>query len=109
MDKTPEQELDAALEDSVGLGTVRYLKTIVTAMTVATILGMIVLITVVVLRFSQTAPEASPLPLPDQITLPEGVTAEAVTLGRDWIGIVSGDEILIYGTDGQLQKRIKLR
>ncbi|WP_240686514.1 DUF6476 family protein [Aliiroseovarius marinus] len=109
MDKTPEQELDAALEDSVGLGTVRYLKTIVTAMTVATILGMIVLITVVVLRFSQTSPEATSLPLPDQITLPEGVRAEAVTLGRDWIGIVSGDEILIYETDGQLRKRINLR
>ncbi|NDW53479.1 DUF6476 family protein [Aliiroseovarius sp. PrR006] len=109
MDKTPEQELDAALEDSVGLGTVRYLKTIVTAMTVATILGMIVLITVVVMRFSQTSPTANTLPLPDQITLPEGVTAETVTLGRDWIGVVSGDEILIYETDGQLRKRINLR
>lgn len=93
----------------MGLGTVRYLKTIVTAMTVATILGMIVLITVVVLRFSQTAPEASALPLPDQITLPEGVTADAVTFGRDWIGIVSGDEIMIYESDGQLRKRINLR
>lgn len=93
----------------MGLGTVRYLKTIVTAMTVATILGMIVLITVVVLRFSQTAPEASALPLPDQITLPEGVTADAVTLGHDWIGVVSGDEILIYESDGQLRKRINLR
>ena len=93
----------------MGLGTVRYLKTIVTAMTVATILGMIVLITVVVLRFSQTSPEATSLPLPDQITLPEGVTADAVTLGTDWIGVVSGDEILIYETDGQLRKRINLR
>lgn len=93
----------------MGLGTVRYLKTIVTAMTVATILGMIVLITVVVLRFSQTSPAAVALPLPDQITLPEGVTADAVTLGRDWIGVVSGDEILIYEADGQLRKRINLR
>ena len=113
MDKTPEQELDAALEDSVGLGTVRYLKTLVTAMTVTTIIGLGVLVTVVVLRFWQTSPTATPLPaqmaLPDQITLPDGVQADSVTFGRDWIGIIAGDEILLYGTDGQLQKRIGLR
>ncbi|SMR71120.1 hypothetical protein SAMN04488030_0742 [Aliiroseovarius halocynthiae] len=93
----------------MGLGTVRYLKTIVTAMTVATILGMIVLITVVVMKLNQTTPGFTPLALPDQITLPDGVSAEAVTMGRDWIGIVSGNEILIYGVDGQLQKRIAIR
>lgn len=100
------------MEDSAGLGTVRYLKTLVTAMTVTTILGLIVLITVVVMKFSQATPPPSALPLslPEQITLPEGVSAEAVTMGQGWIAVVSGDEILIYNSaNGTLQKRISIR
>lgn len=98
------------MEDSAGLGTVRYLKTLVTAMTVTTILGLIVLITVVVMKFSQATPSQSALPLPDQITLPEGVSADAVTMGQGWIAVVSGDEILIFNSaDGSLRKRVSIR
>lgn len=95
----------------MGRGTVRYLKTLVTAMTVTTIVGLVVLVGVVVMRFSQTSPQTATLPaLPDQITLPEGVTADAVTFGADWIGIVAGDEILIFDrTTGEMEKRISIR
>ncbi|GHE93866.1 hypothetical protein GCM10016455_12580 [Aliiroseovarius zhejiangensis] len=111
MNDTPEQDLDAALEGSIGTGTVRYLKTLVTAMTITTIVALVVLVTVVVMRFSQTAPETSTLPtLPDQITLPDGATAQAVTFGPDWIAVVSDGDILIFDrTNGQLTKRVKIR
>lgn len=80
-------------------------------MTITTILALVVLVAVVVMRFSQTAPDPTALPaLPDQITLPEGVTAEAVTFGKDWIAVISGDEILIHdSTTGALLKRIQVR
>ncbi len=103
--------MDAALEASVGHGTVRYLKRLVTALTLTTIVGLVVLVGVVVMRFSQTTPEQSvPTALPDQINLPDGVTADAVTFGQDWIAIVSGDEILVFDKDGgELLKRISVR
>ncbi|MCK8463833.1 DUF6476 family protein [Aliiroseovarius sp. S1339] len=111
MNDTPEQDLDAALEASVGHGTVRYLKTLVTAMTLTTIVGLVVLVGVVVMRFSQTSPDQMSAPaLPDQITLPDGVTADAITFGPDWYAVVSGNEVLIFDQDtGDLIKRIQVR
>ena len=95
----------------MGHGTVRYLKTLVTAMTLTTIVGLVVLVGVVVMRFSQTTPDQTTAPaLPDHISLPDGVTADAVTFGPDWYAIVSGDEILVFDQgSGDLIKRIQVR
>lgn len=97
------------MEATVGHGTVRYIKRLVTALTLTTVVGLVVLVSVVVMRFSQTSPQTVTLPLPDQITLPDGVTAEAVTMGKGWVAIVSGDEILVFEADGTLRKRVDLR
>ena len=43
----------------MGHGTVRYLKRLVTALTLTTIVGLVVLVGVVVMRFSQTTPQQS--------------------------------------------------
>lgn len=89
MDETPISEGDARL--------LRYLKTLVTALTVTMIVGFIVLIAVVVMRFNA---EGS-VPLPDALALPAGTTATAITRGPDWLGVVTDDgRILIYGLDG---------
>ena len=95
----------------MGRGTVRYLKTLVTAMTLTTIVGLVVLVGVVVMRFSQTSPDQMSTPaLPDQITLPDGVTADAVTFGPDWYLVVSGgNEILIFDrATGALRQRVAI-
>lgn len=97
------------MEASVGHGTVRYIKRLVTALTLTTVVGLVVLVSVVVMRFSQTSPQTVTLPLPDQITLPDGVTAEAVTMGKGWVAVVSGDAILVFEADGTLRKRVDLR
>lgn len=97
------------MEATVGHGTVRYIKRLVTALTLTTVVGLVVLVSVVVMRFSQTSPQTVTLPLPDQITLPDGVTAEAVTMGKDWIAVVAGDEIIVFEADGTLRKRVDLR
>lgn len=88
-DEAPLSEGDARL--------IRYLKTLVTALTVTMIAGFIVLIAVIVMRFNA---EGS-VPLPDEIALPEGTRATAITRGPDWLAVVTGDgRILIYGLDG---------
>lgn len=61
-------------------------------LTVVMIAGVLVVIALLVTRLNRDAP-----PLPEQITLPEGVTARAFTQGPDWYAIVtSDDQILIY-------------
>lgn len=94
MDETPISEGDARL--------LRYLKTLVTALTVTMIVGFIVLIAVVVMRFNA---EGS-VPLPDALALPAGTTATAITRGPDWLGVVTDDgRILIYGLDGTMLRQ----
>lgn len=88
-EEAPISEGDARL--------VRYLKTLVTALTVTMIAGFIVLIAVVVMRFNAEAT----VPLPGEIALPAGTKATAITRGADWLGVVTDDgRILIYGLDG---------
>lgn len=77
---------------------VRYLKVLVTTLTVTMIVGFLVLVAVVVMRFRADATA----PLPVEVTLPTGTKATAVTRGPDWIGIVTSDNrILILELDGE--------
>jgi hypothetical protein len=98
MDEAPIPEEQAPL--------VRYLKWLVTALTVTMIAGFIVLVSVVVMRFNASGT----VPLPDSLTLPAGAEASAITRGPDWLGVVTTDgRILIYGLDGKtLRQEIKV-
>ncbi len=56
------------------------------------IAGFVVLIGTLVIRLN-----ADPIPLPDRVTLPAGVSAVAFTQGADWYAVVTdADTILIY-------------
>lgn len=81
----------------------RFLRRLVTVLTVVMIAGVVTVIGLLVIRL-----QAPALPdLPESIALPAGVTAEAVTFGRDWVAVVAGDEILIFDAgDGALRQRI---
>ena len=98
-DDTPLSRGDAAL--------VRYLKWLVTALTVTMIAGFIVLVTVVVMRFNA---DTAPVAWPETITLPEGVTAQAVTRGPDYLLVVTDDgRALIFDKEGtDLRQEIKI-
>ncbi|MCB1356006.1 MAG: hypothetical protein KDK53_05740 [Maritimibacter sp.] len=90
-DETPLSDKDAAL--------VRYLKWLVTALSVTMIAGFIVLVTVVVMRFNQAAPGPA---FPDSIALPAGVTAQAVTRGPDFLLVVGTEgRVFVLSPDGQ--------
>ena len=84
----------------------RVLRILVTVLTVTMIVGLITVVTVFVTRFEGSTPVA----LPDAVTLPEGVTARAVTIGPDWYGVVTDtDQILIFDrTDGALRQTVQI-
>ncbi len=85
-----------------GLG---FLKALVTILTVVLIGGLITVIWLLVTRVPQMASQ-EPM-LPPAINLPDGVAPQAVTLGRGWVAVVTGDDrILIYGTDGTLRQEV---
>lgn len=85
--------------------SLRLLRGMVFVLTGVMILGFIVLVALFVTRFN-----ASAVPLPDSITLPDGTTATAFTQGTDWYAVVTdGDDILIYDrATGALRQQIAL-
>ncbi|MBT8424314.1 MAG: hypothetical protein KJO67_05010 [Silicimonas sp.] len=89
-----------------GEKTLRYLKWLVTILTVTMILGFLTIVALFVMRFA----EMNRAELPDQITLPDGKRAAAFTRGEGWFAVVTDDdEILIYSrVTGNLRQRIKI-
>ncbi len=53
------------------------------------ILGLLTIVALFVIKFM--GPVTASLELPAQITLPDGETAQAVTQGLNWIGVVTTD------------------
>ncbi|MHA6262442.1 DUF6476 family protein [Arenibacterium sp. CAU 1754] len=71
----------------------RFLRRLVTVLTSVMILGLLVVVTLLVMRFSSSAPV-----VPDSITLPDGEKADAFTMTERWYGVVvnNGRRILIF-------------
>lgn len=82
----------------------RLLRVLTTALLGVMIVGVITMVAVFVIRFPKPT-----VPLPDAISLPDGLRAQAVTLGPSWIAVVAGDEILIFSPDGTLKQRIAVQ
>lgn len=78
---------------------------LVTVLTVVMIGGVVVVVGLLVTRLSDDTPT-----LPEEITLPDGARAQAVTIGQGWYAIVTEDQrILIYDkTTGALKQEIKV-
>lgn len=83
---------------------VRFLKLLVGALAVVMMAGMVTIVVLLVLRLP-----APPPPLPEALELPDGLLPEAVTMGRDFVAVVAGNEILIFDRSGTtLRQRIRL-
>ena len=82
----------------------RFLKLLVGGLAVAMIGGILSIVALLALRLPSPPP-----PLPEAITLPDGAHPEAVTLGRDFVAVVTQTEILIFDrSGGQLRQRVPL-
>ncbi|MCE2524263.1 MAG: hypothetical protein J4F49_13780 [Rhodobacteraceae bacterium] len=89
--------------------TVRWLKIMVTALTVTTIAGFTTIVVLFVIKFREfSAPPI--LELPGSISLPGGSSAVAFTQGLTWFAVVTkNDEILIFDRNGgELIRRIDI-
>lgn len=88
------------------IGHLRYLKWLVTILTVTMIGGFLTIVALFVMRFG----EMNTAELPDEITLPDGAKATAFTRGEGWFAVVTDDqEILIYSrVTGNLRQRIRI-
>ena len=79
------------------------LQRLVTVLTLTMIAGIGVIAALLIIRLS--GPQSPTLP--DQLTLPAGVEAQAITAGPGWYAVVTtGGRILIYGQDGALRREI---
>ena len=87
----------------------RWLKIMVTALSVTMIAGFITIVVLFVVKFGELTTPAS-LPLPQSVELPDDSDAIAFTQGRNWFAIVTDDdEILIFDrVDGELTQTIQI-
>ncbi|MGH1466204.1 MAG: DUF6476 family protein [Cognatishimia sp.] len=94
MDDTPEPVEPANL---------RFLRQLITVLTVVMIGGLVVVVGLLVTRFYGAGPE-----MPTSIDLPDGSKATAFTRGKDWYAVVTADNhILIFDAlTGSLKQTI---
>ena len=88
--------------------SLRLLKGLVMVLMVTMIVGVITVVWLLVTRMpdGNAAPALIPV-LPANITLPDGLVAEAVTAGKGWFAVVTSDhQILIIGEDGKLKQKL---
>ena len=86
-------------------GTLKFLRLLVTVLTGTMILGLLVIIGLFVIKFSE-----KPLALPDGLALPAGTEAAAFTRGKGWAAVVTEDNrILIFSAEtGALLQEIEV-
>lgn len=84
----------------------RFLRILVTTLTAVMICGLVVIVGLLVIRFSSTPGPA----LPESIALPDGVQAVAITAAQDWYAVVTDDNrILVFSrTTGALRQTVQI-
>ena len=92
--------------------SLRWLKTLVTVLTVTMIFGLLTIVALLVIRLAgpASAPAPATLQLPASISMPEGHRALSFTQGPDWFAVVSDqNEIFIFdGETGDLRQQITI-
>ncbi|MDO6478321.1 DUF6476 family protein [Shimia thalassica] len=96
MEETPEPVEPANL---------RFLRLLVTGLTGIMMVGLVVVVALIVIRLNDNGPT-----MPEQITLPDGVSATAITIGQGWWAVVTDDQrILIYDqVTGALKQTLQI-
>ena len=83
----------------------RFLRQLVTVLTVVMIIGVVLIVALLVIRLNRPA-----LAIPDQITLPAGTVAASYTQTQDWFAVVTDEnKILIFDLNGQLTQEVDVK
>ena len=85
--------------------SLRLLKVLVIVLMITMIGGVITVVGLLVTRM----PNASTPALPATLQMPADTTAQAITMGKGWIGVVTTDNrILIFTPDGALRQELQI-
>jgi hypothetical protein len=86
--------------------SLRFLKALVIVLMITMIVGVITVVGLLVTRM----PKPNAVALPQDFVLPAGKTAEAVTLGKGWTGVVTSDNhFMLFDDAGKLLQDIALQ
>ena len=97
---------EAPLDEDQARG-LRFLRRLVTLLTVVMIGGVLAIVALLVIRLQ--APPAR-LALPEDIVLPEGAEAAAVTVSADRLLVLTTDDrVLLYDSGGSLVGEAAIR
>jgi len=87
--------------------SLRLLKALVIVLTLVMIGGVITVVALLVTRMPQALHGVPSLP--EDIQMPEGAKAQAVTFGPGWIAVVTQDgRILVFNAEGRLRQEVRL-
>lgn len=83
----------------------RFLRQLVTVLTVVMIVGVVLIAALLVIRLNQPT-----LAIPDQIILPAGTIAVSYTQTQDWFAVVTDEnKILIFDLNGRLNQEVDVK
>ena len=83
----------------------RFLRQLVTVLTVVMIIGVVLIAALLVIRLNKPA-----LAIPDQVTLPAGTVAVSYTQTQDWFAVVTDEhKILIFDLNDQLTQEVDFK
>lgn len=83
----------------------RFLRQLVTVLTVVMIVGVVLIAALLVIRLNQPT-----LAISDQIILPAGTIAVSYTQTQDWFAVVTDEnKILIFDLNGQLTQEVDVK
>ena len=98
-------DMKSPMEDFELPPGLRFLRQLVTVLTVVMIVGVIIIAALLVIRLNQPV-----LAIPDQITLPTGTVAISYTQTQDWFAVVTDEnKILIFDSNGQLTQEVNVK
>ncbi|OIQ29894.1 MAG: hypothetical protein BM562_10740 [Alphaproteobacteria bacterium MedPE-SWcel] len=85
----------------------RFLRRLVTTLTVIMVGGVLVVIALLVIRLSSDRDAPA---IPEHLNLPDGTTARAITFGPDWIAVVTTDDqiLILDATQGTLRQTLQI-
>ncbi len=100
-DKTPLDDDGAAPVPGL-----RLLRGLVTALSVTMIIGMVIVTSLLVMRL-----QSKPPLLPEEISLPDGATATAITTNSDWVLVLDQNQQLhvFDRLSGTLHQTVQIR
>lgn len=83
-----------------------FLRRLVTALTGTMIVGVLTIVVLLVIRLQAPAPPR----LPNDLSLPEGVEAQAVTFGQGWVGVVTNEStfLILDPETGDILDRVEI-